>query len=341
MALIKCPKCGREISDKAVKCPGCKNSLEIINETITECDNTINNSKRKEHKYKNTITISILAIILVCSIIFLLICVMKYRVKGIILENKSVSLKENEIVYLNYTINPKNAWNKKVSWESSNEKIATVENGKVIAVGSGECVVSVITSNGKKDTCKIYVKTREEIQAESVQKMIRYITDNGVISEDNNNISLIKGEKIDSEHIFYLGAISDKLYLIYSYVPKENSYELTCRYTTYVEITPYNIKKLSFRQNNSLEMPTYDFEATSIGMGEITVKDYKIGSKVNISSFDSSLEKMDGFETGLTDDFQNLTNDGVENCFIYFKKYLNENDEIGCIFEDFCFDFKE
>lgn len=32
MSLIKCPECGREISDKAVNCPGCGYPLELLKE---------------------------------------------------------------------------------------------------------------------------------------------------------------------------------------------------------------------------------------------------------------------------------------------------------------------
>lgn len=36
MSLIKCPECGREISSRVSKCPGCGLSKEEIEDTVTE-----------------------------------------------------------------------------------------------------------------------------------------------------------------------------------------------------------------------------------------------------------------------------------------------------------------
>lgn len=57
------------------------------------------------------------------------------------------------------TINPSNATNKAISWSSSNEKVATVdETGKVTAAGEGTATIKVITSDGfKMALCNITV----------------------------------------------------------------------------------------------------------------------------------------------------------------------------------------
>lgn len=34
MAIIECPKCGKEVSDKAKKCPSCKYKLKKTKESI-------------------------------------------------------------------------------------------------------------------------------------------------------------------------------------------------------------------------------------------------------------------------------------------------------------------
>lgn len=46
MALIKCPECGKEISDKAVSCPNCGCPLK---ETIIETEQSKINTRRKNH----------------------------------------------------------------------------------------------------------------------------------------------------------------------------------------------------------------------------------------------------------------------------------------------------
>ena len=59
------------------------------------------------------------------------------------------------------TIKPSDAFNKKVTWKSSNKKIATVDkNGKVKALKKGTCTITCTAADGSKikATCTIKVK---------------------------------------------------------------------------------------------------------------------------------------------------------------------------------------
>ncbi|MCQ2076805.1 MAG: chitobiase/beta-hexosaminidase C-terminal domain-containing protein [Bacteroidaceae bacterium] len=56
------------------------------------------------------------------------------------------------------TVLPENAENKNVSWSSSDEDVATVENGVVTAVAEGEATITVTTEDGEKTAkCKVSV----------------------------------------------------------------------------------------------------------------------------------------------------------------------------------------
>ena len=81
-------------------------------------------------------------------------------VTGVKLDKTSVTLEKGKIVTLTATINPANATNKKVTWTSSNAKIAAVDtNGKVTAKAAGTATITVTTADGsKKATCKVTVK---------------------------------------------------------------------------------------------------------------------------------------------------------------------------------------
>ena len=59
------------------------------------------------------------------------------------------------------TVLPENATNQKVSWKSSDEAVATVdENGKVTGVKAGEAAITVTTEDGKMtDTCNVTVNS--------------------------------------------------------------------------------------------------------------------------------------------------------------------------------------
>ena len=67
----------------------------------------------------------------------------------------SVSLTEQLVAI----VNPENALNKNVSWESSDEDVVTVENGLLTAVATGTATITVTTEvGGYTDTCSVTVK---------------------------------------------------------------------------------------------------------------------------------------------------------------------------------------
>ncbi len=79
---------------------------------------------------------------------------------------ESISLSSEKLVLipgakeaLVATILPATASDKSVEWKSSNEAVATVENGEVTAVAEGEATITATTDNGAKTaTCAVEVK---------------------------------------------------------------------------------------------------------------------------------------------------------------------------------------
>ncbi len=61
------------------------------------------------------------------------------------------------------TISPSNATNKKITWTSSNEHIATVVNGIIKGKHSGTATITATSSNGKKATATVTVTSTERI----------------------------------------------------------------------------------------------------------------------------------------------------------------------------------
>lgn len=82
----------------------------------------------------------------------------RYAVTGVKLDRQSVSIVVGETETLTPEISPADARDKSVRWESSNESVATVDNGVITAVSSGSAVITVITNSGSfKATCNVEV----------------------------------------------------------------------------------------------------------------------------------------------------------------------------------------
>ena len=85
-----------------------------------------------------------------------------YKVTGVSLDKTSLELTEGETARLTATVEPSNATNKGVTWESSNTSVATVDaNGLVTAVGTGATNITVTTDDGGKTaTCMVTVTAK-------------------------------------------------------------------------------------------------------------------------------------------------------------------------------------
>lgn len=82
-------------------------------------------------------------------------------VTGVSLDKTSAELEVGGTLMLTATVEPANATNKDVSWNSSNVEVATVENGTVKAVAVGTADITVKTADGgKEEACTVTVKEK-------------------------------------------------------------------------------------------------------------------------------------------------------------------------------------
>lgn len=80
------------------------------------------------------------------------------KTKRLTTDKKSISLKSGKSTTIEITRNPISA-NDKLTWASSNKKVATVNSkGKIIARKKGSCTITVKSASGKKLRIKIKVK---------------------------------------------------------------------------------------------------------------------------------------------------------------------------------------
>ena len=85
------------------------------------------------------------------------------KVKEIKLDKQEITIKisnEPEYEQLIATIEPNNATNKNIKWESTNSKVATVDqNGLVKGIKSGNAIIKAISADGQKvSECSVVVK---------------------------------------------------------------------------------------------------------------------------------------------------------------------------------------
>ena len=136
------------------------------------------------------------------------------NVDSINLNKEKLELSIGEIEELIVTVLPKDATNKKVTWSTSNEKVATVDdNGKVTAKGEGETTITAKTENGKEAKCTVKVKTPEilatniklnkttlELEKGKSEKLIATIEPSNTTNKEvtwissNGNIATVDGE---------------------------------------------------------------------------------------------------------------------------------------------------
>ncbi len=98
-------------------------------------------------------------------------------VTGVSLNKTTLELGKGESEKLTATIKPEDATNKKVTWTSSKEAVATVDaTGKVTAVAPGEATITVTTKDGThKATCTVTVskKTLTSVTFPTVSKSVK------------------------------------------------------------------------------------------------------------------------------------------------------------------------
>ena len=82
-------------------------------------------------------------------------------VTGVSLDKTSAELDVGGTLTLTATVAPTNATNQNVSWSSSDENVATVENGTVTAKAVGTADIIVTTEDGETEAnCTVTVKEK-------------------------------------------------------------------------------------------------------------------------------------------------------------------------------------
>ena len=86
-------------------------------------------------------------------------------VEGLKMDKSAIMLSEGESKQLNVIFTPEDASDKTLTWESEDEEVATVDNGKVKALKEGQTKVTARTVNGDfQASCRVSVVPRYELE---------------------------------------------------------------------------------------------------------------------------------------------------------------------------------
>lgn len=84
------------------------------------------------------------------------------KVDAIELSESEKKLNVGKSFTITATVKPDNAWNRTVTWSSSDPSIATVdENGTVTAIAEGEAIITAESADGVTAECKVTVEKKE------------------------------------------------------------------------------------------------------------------------------------------------------------------------------------
>ena len=124
----------------------------------------------------------------------------------LILNQDSYKLKTGKSVQINPVIVPDNVINKKLSWESSNDEIATVDqNGFITAVSDGTATITVTTENNLSKSIQVVVDNRPNLYtyfygSRVINGYIENLSIN-ILNMDSEDISIDKIEVYENNSL--------------------------------------------------------------------------------------------------------------------------------------------
>ena len=348
---MKCPTCGFELEDHVNICPNCGKAVgsspegtegapeaaetaeePVVSSLPGEDEGDLPPEKPKKMKKWPIVLLIVLAAAALATWLGIRYYNEHYVVHEIHLAEKSLDMIVGDTAQLTHEILPETAKNKSVTWESSNDQVASVsEAGLVTAVGSGQCEITVTTNNGFTDVCQVGVKDLVDIQKEAVTSVVSFIRSNS--PEDENGVTIAKIRDIDDEHTFALGTLGSDLVLCYRDAVSVDSVDVDVKYTTYLNLGYGNIETADIVQDNQVEIFGYPVITTM--RSNIALADYQRGAVVPIESLESNLSEM-----AVNDKIQSMFNNGVKGCFEEFRTFLDYHPELNCTIEDFGFTAK-
>ena len=108
-------------------------------------------------------------------------------VTGVTLDKTTAEVEVGKTVTLTATVAPENATNKNVTWESSDETVATVEDGVVTGVAEGTANITVTTVDGNKTaTCVVTVVAAAPVETAAAPTLKLHDKGTNLIADEDD-----------------------------------------------------------------------------------------------------------------------------------------------------------
>lgn len=123
-------------------------------------------------------------------------------VTNVKIEATKTTLKVGETTILQAVVEPTTATNKKVTWSSSDDKVATIDsNGQVKGIKEGEATITATTEDGNKTaTLKITIEKKDETAGDNKDnKDDGQKKDELVIEDDKNKQDEVKNDNVNGD----------------------------------------------------------------------------------------------------------------------------------------------
>ena len=186
---VFCSGCGTKIPEGMKFCPNCGKSVSAP---------TVASAPEKSGKkiIPAIIDATVAIVVAIVACVILMASPKEIPATDLVLSVAEIEIKQEEVTTVSCTVYPQDATDKTVTWTSSDEKVATVNNlGAITAVNKGTCVITVQCGTLTK-IINVTVKTKIDFKAlyEAIDSDVKYGwsvgSDGTYLSADDNVYNL-------------------------------------------------------------------------------------------------------------------------------------------------------
>ncbi len=272
----------------------------------------------------------LLALVVAFSCVSLVACVDKkeetqgdVEVAVVTLDKNKAELEVGETLELKVTVSPDNATDKTVTWSTSAESVATVENGKVTAVAAGTATITA-KAGEKSASCEVTVK-------EAVAKVIALDgVGNGTDKNTVNGYTISKDITVSYDDATKTIKLTGKSWYVAPWFqPSWTGYN----YITVGVLLPDNFvgKTVDAEGGKSVYSSSilrYDVNSFNAEAGDVWEEENVSYWKTTVSGDGTTPLATSGDAAGYFDfSFAANSANTVKNNLFKFKVVFNENDE--------------